>query len=233
MSNLATAKLTLLTLAVLLLSGCTPKTITKSEAFPRMYEEQPRSLLVLPPINESTDATAKEYYATTVEVPLGLNGYYVFPYELTSEILKQEGVYDTELLYNTPLEKFNEYFGADAVLFTRIKKWDVAYMVVGSTLTVSIEAEIKSTKTSQQLWKYTGTVVVDLSGGDTGGGVIGLLLKVAVAAVNTAMADYVVHARQVNGQIIQTMPVGSYHPLHGKDGTAQLFDQTPKAPPVQ
>lgn len=215
-------------LAIVLFGGCAPKMITKSEAFPRMYEEQPLSLLVLPPINESTDATAKEYYATTIETPLGLNGYYVFPYELTSEVLKQEGVYDTELLYHTPLEKFREYFGADAVLFTRIKKWDVAYLVVGSTLTVSIEAEIKSTKTSRQLWKYTGTVVVDLSGGDTGGGAIGLLLKVVVAAVNTAVADYVMHARTVNTQIMQTMPVGRYHPLHQKDQNARLPDQAAK-----
>ena len=60
---------------------------TKFAEFPIMYEEKPNSILILPPINESTDAEAKDYYSTTIPIPLLLHGYYVFPYELTSEIL--------------------------------------------------------------------------------------------------------------------------------------------------
>lgn len=221
--------LLVLVLPSLLLAGCeTTNYVTKVDEFPGMYEEQPRALLILPPINESTDVEAKAYYMTTVEVPFALSGYYVFPVEMVSDIMKQEGVYDTEVLYQVPHEKFREYFGADAVLYTRIKKWDVSYMVIASSLTVSIESEIISTRSSRQLWKYTGTVVVDLSGGNSGGGgLAGLIAQAIVTAVNTAAADYVDYARVANTRLIGTLPVGPYHELYMQDQGSQLVDQTP------
>ena len=202
---------------------------TKLAEFPLMYEERPASILILPPMNESTAADAKEYYSTTIQEPLAFAGYYTFPYPITSEILKMEGIYDTELLVNLPLSKFKEYFGADAVLFTTIKKWDLSYVVLASTLTVSIDCKLKSTTSNQTLWKYTGTVVVDLSGGNTGGGLAGLIAKVIVAAVQSAVADYVPHARQANYRALSSMPYGKYHPGYNKDQQAKFFDQTPEA----
>jgi len=211
-----------------LLSACGPKMTTKSTEFPMMYEERPASILILPPINESTAADAKEYYSTTIQEPLAYSGYYTFPYPITSEILKMEGIYDTELLVNLPLSKFKEYFGADAVLFTTIKKWDLCYIVIASTLTVSIDCDLKSTTSNQTLWKYTGTIVVDLSGGNGGGTLAGLVVKVVMAAVQTAVADYVPYARQANYRALSSMPYGKYHPQHNKDQKIQFVDQTPE-----
>jgi len=213
--------------SIFILTGCGPSYVTKGTEFPKMYEQAPRSILILPPMNESTDAEAKDYYMTTTEMPFALMGYYTFPTEMVSDIMKQEGVYDTEVLYNMPLDKYYEYFGADAVLYTRIKKWDVSYMVLASNLTISIEAKIVSTKTSEELWKYTGTVVVDLSGGNSSGGIAGLIANAIVTAVNTASADYVDHAHTANRRIVYTLPAGPYHELHLKDQGVQLVDQTP------
>jgi hypothetical protein len=176
-------------------------------------------------MNDSTAAEAKDYYATTIQEPLSFRGYYVFPYEITADILKMEGIYDAELLKNIPLQKFHEYFGTDAVLFTTIKKWDLSYMVLAANLTISIDCELKSTKSNVTLWRYTGTVVVDLSGGNTGGGIGGLIVKAIVAAVSSAMADYVPHARTANYMALDSMPYGKYHPLHGKDREHQFMDQ--------
>lgn len=208
-------------------TGCATKEIaTKGSEFPKMYEEKPRSLLILPPMNESTDAEAKDYYMTTVEVPLAQMGYYVFPVEIVSDVMKQEGVYNTELLYNMPLDRFAEYFGADAVLFTRIKKWDMMYAVVAASLTVSIEAEIKSTTTSEQLWHYTGTVVVDLSGGNnSGGGLAGLIAQAVATAINSAAADYVDYAHVANQRLISALPFGPYHELYLHDQDYQVMKQ--------
>jgi hypothetical protein len=214
-----------------LFSGCAtpPKPLTKGDAFPKMYEEQPRSLLILPPMNESTDAQAKDYYMTTAEMPYAMLGYYTFPVEMVGDIMKQEGVYDTELLYSMPLDKFYDYFGADAVLFTRIKKWDVAYMVVASSLTVSIESKIVSSKTSEVLWTYSGTVVVDLSGGNnSNSGVAGLIASAIVTAINTASADYVKYAHQANQRLVSSLPVGPYHELYMQDQGMSLNGQAQK-----
>lgn len=210
----------ILVVACCLLAGCAPKTVTKAERFPKMYEERPRSILVLPPMNESTAADAKEYYITTIQEPLSFNGFYVYSIPVVAELMKMEGVYDTELLYGLPLNKFQEYFGAEAVLFTRIKAWDTCYYVIGSHMTVSFESELRSTKTNEVLWKYTGTQVVNLSGNSGN-----ILASIIATAINTAIADYVPYARQVNYQIFSTMPAGPYSPVYLKDQKVQFFDQ--------
>ena len=220
----------LLVIVSLYCSCAAPATATKGEKFPLVYEEKPQSIVILPPINMSTAADAKEYYATTVQEALSYWGYYVFPYEITADVLKMEGIYDAELMTGMPLTKFREYFGADAVLFTTIRKWDLQYLVLASSLTVSIDAELKSTKTDQALWKYSGTTVVDLSGGNTGGGLAGLIAKAIVTAASTAMADYVPYARQTNYRALSTLPYGQYHPSYGKDQAMQFYDQTPQVP---
>jgi hypothetical protein len=210
------------------LSACAPKMVSKGDKYPLMYEECPSSILILPPMNESTAAEAKDYYATTIQEPLSFWGYYVFPYEITTEILKMEGIYDAELMKNLPLQKFREYFGADAVLFTTIKVWNLSYMVLAANLTVSIDCELKSTKSNATLWQYNGTVVVDLSGGSSGGGIGGLIAKAIVTAINSAMTDYVPHARRANYMALRSLPFGKYHQLYGKDQTLQFREQTPR-----
>ena len=219
-------KLIIINLVILSIMGCASTTVTKEQEFPGMYNEKPRSLLIMPPINLSTAADAKDYYATTVEMPIAFQGYYTFPYELTTEILKQEGIYDSELVYDMPLNKFHEYFGADAVLFTKIVKWDTSYLVFAASLTVSIDAEIKSTKTSETLWKYNGTIVIDLSGNNSGGGIAGLIAGAIATAINAAAADYTKYARQANGRFIGTVPVGPYHPLYMKDQQIKIQKQS-------
>lgn len=223
---------------MLTVSGCAGNTpmVTKGNEFPKMYQEPPKSLLVLPPMNFSSDAEAKDYYLTTIETPLAQMGYYVFPVEMVSDIMKQEGVYDTELLYNMPLDKFYEYFGADAVLFTRIVDWKVAYYVLNAFLTVTIESEIKSSKTSEQLWTYRGSVQVDLSGGNGGGGggLLGLLVQAIETAIKTAAADYVEYAHVANARLLHSLPVGHYHPQFMKDQDNQVLDLTiPPENPVE
>jgi len=218
----------LIVLLLPMMFSCAAKMNTKVSEFPLMYEEHPRSIIILPPMNESTAADAKQYYSTTIQEPLAYMGYYTFPYPITEEILKMEGIYDTELLVNLPLTKFKEYFGADAVLFTTIKKWDLSYMVLASNLSVSIDCVLKSTSTDQVLWTYTGTVIVDLSGGNTGGGLVGLIAKVVVTAINSAAADYVTYARQANYRALYSMPYGRYHPQYNKDKNVEFVDQTPE-----
>jgi len=204
-------------LSLLIVSGCAT-IITKGEAFPKMYTEEPVSILVLPPINESTAAEAKEYYSTTIAEPLSFAGYYVFPIEIVNEILKQEGIYDTELLVNLEPSKFSEYFGADAILFTRIIEWDTAYFVIGGNVKVHIVFELVSTKTGETLWNYNDKLTVDTTAATNEiGGAAGILLQLAPTAAKTAAQDYIPIAKKVNIAVLQTMPYGVYHTQHGMD----------------
>ena len=205
------------------MTGCA-KTVTKQECFPGMYAEQPRSILVLPPMNETTAADAKAYYTTTIAEPLSYNGFYVFPIPVVTEIMQHEGLYDTELLYGMPIAKFKEQFGADSVLYTKIKEWDLSYYVIGGTLTVGFDCELQSTTTNAVLWQYKGRVVVDLSGGSSD-----LIGSIISTAINAAISDYVTYARVANYRTFGTMPVGPRNERYMQDGQDQLFDQRPPA----
>jgi len=208
---------------IVLLSACGPTFTTKKDAFPKMYDEHPLSILVLPPMNLTTASDAKEYYCTTIAEPLSFAGYYIYPVEVTSDILKAEGLYDTELLVNLPPQKFKQYFGADAVMYIKILKWDTSYYVLGGSVTVAVDFLLKSTTTGEDLWKYDGTMKVDTSGGSGGApGLAGLLVSVVTTAIKTATTDYVPVAKQANAMTLLSMPYGKYHPNFDKDRDAKV-----------
>ena len=205
--------------------SCTPK-MTKIEAFPDMYKELPGTILVLPPVNETTAAEATEYYTTTIAEPLAETGFYVFPIEVINQVLQEQGLYEIDNYKNIPLNKFWEYFGADAVLFTKIIKWDTSYYVIGGNVTVSIDFKLLSTKTTEILWKYSGTIVVDTSG-DSGnaGGLAGLLVLAATTALKTAATDYIPQAKKANIQALQSIPYGKYHKKYNKDRNSKVVEK--------
>jgi hypothetical protein len=218
---------------VMFLSACVqgPTYVSKQKAFPALYEERPLSIVVLPPINMTSAADAKEYYATTIAEPLSYAGYYIYPIEVTNDILKNEGLYDTESSEGLPPEKYKQFFGADAVMYIKILKWDTSYFVLGGNVTVAVDCLLKSTTTGRDLWKYRGSIVVDTSGNsnNSGGGIAGLVAKLIVTAIATATTDYVPIAKQVNLITISSMPYGKYNPNFDKDRDAQIILQQQEA----
>jgi hypothetical protein len=215
-------RIALVILIALSILGCNPM-ITKQEFAPEMYKTRPASILVLPPINKSTAADAKEYYVATIAEPLTNCGYYVFPTEVVNEVLKQEGLFDTETMMSVPLEKFKEYFGADAVLFVTILEWNTQYLITAGSVTVKIACDLKSTVTGETIWFYDDVVTINTSGDSGGaGGWAGLLIAAVSTAVKTAAQDYVPVARQVNEKIMLAMPFGKLHPNFQKDGKVSI-----------
>ncbi len=197
--------------------GCA-KYITKEEFAPEMYKNQPLSILVLPPINESTDVEAKDFYPATIAEPLTNSGYYVYPIEVITDVLQKEGLSDTESMFDVPIEKYKEFFGADAVMYVRILKWDTVYLITSGSVTVHIAAEIKSTDTGEVLWFYDDVVSVSTSGSDGGmGGFAGLIAQAVTTAINTATQQYISLAQEANKTVFSAIPYGHYHPKCGKD----------------
>ena len=145
-------QLYLLVVISILITSCGPTSkLTKSQAYPEIYKQKPLAVLIMPPINRSTAVEAKEYFHTTLNVPIANAGYYVIPPFLSMEILKRESAYDSELFIDRPsLEIFRDIFGADIALFTIISKWDKSS--VASNVKVEIEYIAKSTLTNQVLY---------------------------------------------------------------------------------
>jgi len=203
-----------------LLTGCASSPlIAKKEAFPNMYDEQPVSIFVAPPINQTTAAEATEYLTVTLPQPLSFHGFYTLPIEVTTELLHQAGVQDGAQLADVPPEYFAQ-FGADAVLYITIKKWDTSYYVVGGNVSVGLSYELKSAKTGERLWNYNQTVVVDTTDGSSN-----LLVKLVATAIKTAAQDYLPVARKANAIAMSTLPNGKYSPMFGKDGEMKVVNK--------
>ena len=108
----------------LALGGCATNQVPKGELYPEMYREMPKSVLVLPAINHSTAADAPNLYSSTIAQPLANAGFYVLSTEVTRKFLENEGLTTGDQLAAVPYKKFLEAFGADAVLFVTIEKWE-------------------------------------------------------------------------------------------------------------
>lgn len=187
---------------------------TMGEQYPAMYEEKPVTIAIMPPINQTTHAEAKDYFYTTMYLPLCEKGYYVYSPYLTMEMFQQESAYDAENFLEGDLSTFRNVLGADAAMFTIIKSWKRNN--IGGKLTVDVEYILRSTKTGQTLYTREGNIKVDTSV-DGGGGGLGALVSIIATAINTATTDKVIAGRKCNAFVLSDLPAGKYPELYEKD----------------
>jgi len=209
---------------VLLLSGCaTQERLTKGEAYPDMYKNKPISILVVPAINQSTAADAAQLYSTTIAEPLAEAGYYVMSVPATDAIFQSEGIVDGAQLDAFSPTKAHEIFGADAILFVKINRWETNYFVTGGNVTVGAAFRLVSAHSGAELWRYNDAVIINTSGGSGN-----LIADIISTAISTALTDYVPIARQVNFQVMGSIPAGAYHSQNNldKDQKVVIIDKT-------
>ncbi len=219
--------------AAFLLSSCGTTNMIKTPkgtAYGDFYAEQPKSILVLPPVNNSTAANAKDLLRTTIAPVLAEKGYYVIPIEPVFDFMKLNGAYSiAETTEELPLDKFQELFGADAVLKITVNGWDKKYAVVSGSVEVSLTYDLISTKSKTTLWSRTKVVEVNTTSSSGGGGLIGLVADVVVTAAATASTKYVTVAEQANIQAIRDMPAGYYNPMFNKDQSEIVLMNAPES----
>lgn len=208
-------KLLLVFVTLIFVTGCaTNQWQTKIEAFPDMYNDnQPITIVVVPAINNTTAATASNYFNVTITEPISNQGYYPIPVEIVRDIFLKEGVVDSNMIKGMPASIFKKNFGADAVLFVTIERWDTSYAVIAANVSVGMEYVLISTTTNEILWQYSATQVVDTSGQSSGF----LLADLISTAITTATTDYVPIAKSVNAQAFIALPHGKYSKQHRTD----------------
>ena len=205
----------ILGLVALLMSSCATKQITRLEQYPKMYEEKPLAIVVMPPINQTNFVEAKDYFYTTLYAPLCEKGYYVYSPMMTMEMFQSESAYDAEQFIEADLSKFRNVLGADAAMFTIIKSWK--RNKIGGSLTAGVEYILRSTKTGETLYKREGLISVDTSVNSGGGGLFGALVDLAATAIATAATDKVVAGRRCTVFVLSDMPEGKYGTKYDQD----------------
>jgi hypothetical protein len=199
----------------LLWQSCSVSKITRAEAYPGVYGERPLSVVVMPPINSTTNVDAKEYFYITLSRTLCERGYYVVSPFLAMEMFKTESAYDAENFVSAPLGQFREVLGADAALFTHITEWRKS--AIGAKVIVTVEYILRSTVTNETIFQRKGTITYDTSVNSGAGGLAGALVNIAASALATAVADYVPVARACNEAVLSDVPAGKYSPAYDTD----------------
>ena len=202
-------RLILFAFACVLVSSCgMMNTVTRETQYAKMYEEKPVTLLVMPPINNSTNVEAKDLLYTSISRPLVEAGYYVISPLLAMDVLKSESAYDSELFIEAPLTMFNNFFGADAVVFSVIDSWAKK----GTGIQTKIRYVIKSAYTNEILFERSCDLYLDLSVNSGTGGLLGALVDLTASLITTAATDHIVAARKANYFILRDIPRGKYSP---------------------
>lgn len=182
--------------------------------------EDPRSILVVPVINNSVDVTASDLFLSTITVPIAEKGYYVFPVNLVKRVLEDEGLSDAVLVHKSSAKRLNNLFGADAVLYVTIEKWEALYAILSSEVNVAFSYEIRSGKTDEILW--TGSSRMSYKPSNTAGNPVAYLIVSAInAAVTKAKPPYEHLTKLANIQALKYpgfgIPAGPYSEVYKKD----------------
>jgi hypothetical protein len=214
--TLRQAGLLAVVVALLGLGGCVNVPAYDYSAF---RQHPPRSILVLPPLNESTAVEGSASYLSTVSMPLAERGYYVFPVAVVEQLLKENGLPTPGEMHQVSLEKLREVTGADAVLYVVLNQYGSKFQLLSTTTTVQVSARLVDTQSATVIWE--GTALAQ-QGGNGGSG--NLLADVIAAAVTQAINSKTDPGRGVsrmaNVQLFGTskreLPAGPYHPDSGK-----------------
>jgi len=206
-------------LAAALLAACAT---APPKDYAKLVAARPRSVLVVPVMNKSVDVTAPDYFLSTVPVPLAERGYYVFPVNLVKRLLEDDGLADAGLVHGADPRKLAALFGADAVLYITIERWDAKYVVLQTNVTVEFAYTLRDGRTGDELWSAKERMVYSSGNGNSGGGLLGAIVS---AAITKAAPNYMPLARQANARALAYpgpgFPAGPYRPEFGKDYVVQ------------
>ena len=164
---------------MLIVAGCA----TKPYDYTNFREHPPRSILVLPPLNESVEIAGTYSYLSTVTKPLAEHGYYVFPVAIVDQFMKENGMPTPGEMHQVPLNKIAEIIGADAVMYVTVLEYGTKYQVLKSVPTVKAAAKLVDTRTGILLWE--GKVVMVQQSNGSGNLLADLVVAAITQAINT------------------------------------------------
>jgi hypothetical protein len=204
----------LVALAGLAATGCAAKgyDYTNYRAHP------PRSILVLPPVNEGTDVRATYGYLSTVTRPIAELGYYVFPVALVDQLFKENGMPTPGEMVQAPLVKVREIVGADAVLYITIKQYGTRFQLLASTTVVAAAARLVDARTGTLLWE--GRIAAEEATGSSGNILADVLGALLTQVINQSTDRAHSVAERANTQLSvkdRGLLHGPYSPKYGQE----------------
>ncbi|WP_244814767.1 DUF799 domain-containing protein [Caballeronia sp. Lep1P3] len=164
--------------ALLMLSACASRAPQQQQAdYTALRNSKPRSILVLPPVDQTADVNATHGMLSQMTMPLAEGGYYVVPVAEMEETFRHNGLTTPADIQNVAPAKLREIFGADAALYTTVTDYGTKYVILDSKTTVTANAKLVDLRSGDELWKGSATANGKEVGYNVtvGGGLIGMI----------------------------------------------------------
>jgi len=217
------AKLLVPAAVALTLSACAHHNAPPPADYAQLRAAHPRSILIIPVTNRSTQVDAADNFLVTLARPLAEEGYYVFPTNMVKRTMEDEGLGDADMVHKGDVRRLASLFGADAVLYAEVVNWDASYAILSTTTTVSVNYELKSGTTGNTLWKRTITAQYTPQA-NSGNPLAALIASAITAAIQRAHPNYIPVANAANARAFYEKDQGL---LSGP------YDQTPGSTPTR
>ncbi|MDT0583711.1 MULTISPECIES: DUF799 domain-containing protein [Alteromonadaceae] len=215
-----TLYLAIMVIGTAILSGCVspPPAYDYSEF--RLAD--PKSVVVLPPINNSQEVVAGYSVMSQVAAPISESGFYTFPIAIVNETFKNNGLTVANDVHAVPYQKLYEIFGADTALYMTIENYGTSYVIVSSDTVVTVSAKLVDLRSGAVLWQNAATASSAETRGNSGGGLIGMLVEAAVNQIIETVVDRgfdiaaIANARLLNAESYNGLLYGPRSPKYGQ-----------------
>lgn len=197
--------------AALLLTGCA--TTAKPYDYTALREAKPRTILVLPPLNQTPEVSAQAGVLSHATRPLAESGYYVLPVAVTEETFRSNGIVTAQDAHEVPPAKLRKIFGADAALYMDVRQYGSVYSILSSESRVTLKAKLVDLRTGQPLWSGEATASSAENKG-TSSSLVGMLLTAVIDQISETLSDRSLQIAGIaNGRLLYAGREGGL--LHG------------------
>ena len=207
--------------AGILFCACTtqpPQVGTPIDPYAAFRESRPRSILVMPPVNQSPDVKGPTTFLATSTWPLAESGYYVIPVSLSSQMFIQNGVTVAEEAHSIAPSRLREIFGADSALYITITRYGVRYVGVSSIVEAAASARLVDLRNGLELWSER--IALSESSNNRSENFLDIVISAALYQIINTVSDRAYDiGKQANHQLLSAgrykgLLYGPYHSKH-------------------
>lgn len=212
-------------LGLAFLGGCATK--APPYDYTAFTKAKPVTLLVMPPVNESPEVNATSGVWSHATLPLAEAGYYVLPVTLVDETFRQNGVMTASDAQEISFTKLRDFFGADAAVYMKVKKYGTSYNVLASETRVEVEGRIIDLRSGELLWQGKAVATSAEQQQQSQGGLVGLLVTAIVKQIIGTATDAsyryagIANQRMLGAPRYNGVLPGPRSPDYGKPPAAQ------------
>jgi hypothetical protein len=167
---------------------------------PDYKDRAPRSIAVLPILNETVSLKAPEMFRPILLNKLSLKGYETPALAFIDGRLRDKDIREAGQVNTLTPQELGNLLGVDALLYAYVTEFSTTYLLAYASMTVGARFELKDAKTGEKLWESAHQVKESK---------LGLDQKSLGDTVQFAAAQsYAPYAQKVIDESFQTLPNG-------------------------